>query len=407
MEVEHMRVEIYEEVYMAKQEGLKVNYSEIARKYNCDPRTVKRYYEKVDALPFVRNERIIPKVTDGFEEIIREKFLVNNAPAIAIYNLLKDKGYKGSYTTIKNFTHKLKSEKIEEATIRFETNPGFQCQIDWKEKLKLISKSGVEFIINIFLSILGFSREKYVELTIDKTQPTLFRCLTNMFHFFGGVPRELLFDNMRTVVDRSRTQFEKVQFNEIFYSFSKDAGFIPKTCIAFRPQTKGKVETVARIMNRIKAYNREFETLDDLKEILKKIMNDINNQIQKTTGETPNNLFEKEKEHLKPEPNYSILEAYYSTKPMTRKVPKDSLITFQNNKYSVPPKYIGKVVTIQSDGSNLSIYYNDYFVCSHIISNKKINYVPEHYHELAKMVLKDESLIEDICESNLKIFDKL
>lgn len=402
-----MRVEIYEEVYMAKQEGLKVNYSEIARKYNCDPRTVKRYYEKVDALPFVRNERIIPKVTDGFEEIIREKFLVNNAPAIAIYNLLKDKGYKGSYTTIKNFTHKLKSEKIEEATIRFETNPGFQCQIDWKEKLKLISKSGVEFIINIFLSILGFSREKYVELTIDKTQPTLFRCLTNMFHFFGGVPRELLFDNMRTVVDRSRTQFEKVQFNEIFYSFSKDAGFIPKTCIAFRPQTKGKVETVARIMNRIKAYNREFETLDDLKEILKKIMNDINNQIQKTTGETPNNLFEKEKEHLKPEPNYSILEAYYSTKPMTRKVPKDSLITFQNNKYSVPPKYIGKVVTIQSDGSNLSIYYNDYFVCSHIISNKKINYVPEHYHELAKMVLKDESLIEDICESNLKIFDKL
>ena len=402
-----MRIEIYEEVYMAKQEGLKVNYSEIARKYNCDPRTVKRYYEKVDALPFVRNERIIPKVTDGFEEIIREKFLVNNAPAIAIYNLLKDKGYKGSYTTIKNFTHKLKSEKIEEATIRFETNPGFQCQIDWKEKLKLISKSGVEFIINIFLSILGFSREKYVELTIDKTQPTLFRCLTNMFHFFGGVPRELLFDNMRTVVDRSRTQFEKVQFNEIFYSFSKDAGFIPKTCIAFRPQTKGKVETVARIMNRIKAYNREFETLDDLKEILKKIMNDINNQIQKTTGETPNNLFEKEKEHLKPEPNYSILEAYYSTKPMTRKVPKDSLITFQNNKYSVPPKYIGKVVTIQSDGSNLSIYYNDYFVCSHIISNKKINYVPEHYHELAKMVLKDESLIEDICESNLKIFDKL
>jgi len=68
--------------------------------------------------------------------------------------------------------------------MRFEANQGLQCQIDWKENLSLISKNGEVFVINIFLSILGYSRLKYIELTLDKQQPTLFKCLNNMFKYF-------------------------------------------------------------------------------------------------------------------------------------------------------------------------------------------------------------------------------
>ena len=247
-----MRTDIFEAIFMENKEKGKINYSKIAKQYDCDPRTVKRYFNARDENPTVRKSRKIKKVTDGFEGIIEDKYVVHHAPAIAIYNLLVEKyDYKGSYTTIKTFTNTLRKKKVSEVTVRFETNPGLQCQIDRKESLTLLNKHNKPFTINIFLSILGFSRLKYIELTIDKSQPTLFRCLTNAIKYFGGVPKEFLFDNMKTVVDQSRTQFDKPVYNQTFYSFSKDAGFIPKSCMAFRPRTKGKVEVVAKIMDRL------------------------------------------------------------------------------------------------------------------------------------------------------------
>ena len=403
-----MRTDIFEVIFMENKENGKVNYSKIAKQYGCDPRTVKRYFNARDKNPTIRKPREIKRLTDGFEDIIEEKFVVHQAPAIAIYNLLVEKyKFKGSYTTIKSFTHQLKENKINEATIRFETNPGLQCQIDWKESLTLLNKSNKPVTINIFLSILGFSRLKYIELTTDRSQPTLFRCLTNAIKYFKGVPKEFLFDNMKTVVDQSRTQFEKPVYNQTFYSFSKDAGFIPKSCMAFRPRTKGKVEVVAKIMDRLKAYNNEFDTLDELNNIVKHLMETVNCEIQQSTKEKPIDRFQKEKEYLFQEPNYSMLEAYFSTKPLVRKVPKDALISFQNCKYSVPPKYIGKTVSIKLEGNNLCIYYNENFVCSHKVSDKGFNYLPEHYKELLRYSMKDSELLDTVCQNNLSLFDRL
>ncbi len=403
-----MRTDIFEAIFMEIKNNGKINYSKIAKQYNCDPRTVKRYFNARDATPTIRKSRKITKVTNGLEDIIATKYLEYNAPAIAIYNLLKESyGYKGSYTTIKEFTHTLKEKKLHEVTVRFETSPGLQCQIDWKETLTLVNKEGKSFVINIFLSVLGFSRLKYIELTLDRTQPTLFRCLTNAIRYFGGVPKEFLFDNMKTVVDRSRTQFDKPCYNETFYSFSKDAGFIPKSCLAFRPQTKGKVEVVAKIMNRLKAYNEEFTDISELNNIIKNLNEDINGEIQQTIKEKPKERFKKEKEYLNPEPNYDALSAYFLEKPLSRKVPKDALIVFQNKKYSVPPKYIGKTVIVSLKGNSLEIYYNGSFVISHNISAKPINYIAEHYKELMKYSMSDASLLETVCQANLDLFDKL
>ena len=403
-----MRTDIFEVIFMENKNKGKINYSKIAKQYDCDPRTVKRYFNARDENPTSRKAREVKKVTDGFESIIEDKFINCNAPAIAVYNLLVKKyNFKGSYATIKNYTHKLKEDKLNEVTIRYETSPGLQCQVDWKESLTLKDKNNKAFTINIFLCILGFSRLKYIELTLDRSQSTLFRCLTNAIKYFKGVPKEFLFDNMKTVVDRTRTQFNKPVYNQTFYSFSKDAGFIPKSCIAYRPKTKGKVEVVAKIMNRLKAYNNEFENMNELNNIINDLMESINNEVQQTTKEKPFERFEKEKEYLSQEPNYDALEAYFSTKPLARKVPKDALITFQNSKYSVPPKYIGKIVTIKLEGNNLSIYYNENFICTHKLSTKGFNYLPEHYKELLKCSMKDNNLIETVCENNLNLFDKL
>jgi len=403
-----MRVDIKEVAHVKKRDKEKINYAAIARQYGCDYRTVKKYYNERDDTPATRKPREVVKKTDGFEAIIQEKCLIHNAPAIAIYELLKSKyDYTGSYSTIKAYTHNLKKEKQNEVTIRFETSPGLQCQIDWKEELTLVSKLGETFTINVFLAILGYSRYKYIELTLDRSQPTLFKCLTNTIRYYGGVPKQFLFDNMKTVADKSRTQYETVVYNERFYQFSKDAGFEPQSCMAYRPETKGKVEVVAKIMNRLKAYNNEFTTLDELTKIVIELNKDINSQIHQTTKEKPVDRFHKEKEYLQPEPRYDILEAYYSEKVLTRKVPKDCLITYQNRKYSVQPAFAGKTVSLQIEGDNLHIYYNKSLVSSHKISDKVINYTQLDYKLLLKHSLIKEENIERIAEKNLELFDKL
>ena len=403
-----MRKDICEAIFMAKRNDIKINYSKIARTYGCDPRTVKSYYERDETIPLKRKERIITKVTDGLEEIIKDKYLVDGAPAIAIYNFLKDRyKYNGSYSTIKRFTHSLKEEKTKEATVRFETSPGIQCQIDWKESLTLLNKDNIPITVNIFLGILGYSRYKYIELTFDRSQPTLFKCLTNMFTYYGGVPKELLFDNMKTVVDRPRTQFSKVVFNDIFYSFSKDSSFTPLACLPYTPKTKGKVETLARVMNRLKVYNHEFIDSSDLIRIVHSLLKEINNEKSESTKEKPIDRFKKEKEYLSPIPNIECLNGYFKAIPLTRKVPKDSMIMYKENKYSVPEKYIGKMVSIEIKENYLYIYYNNSFITKHLISSKPFNYHKEHYIMSMSHSIKDEKLIEDICEENLKIFDKL
>lgn len=404
-----MRLDIYEGVKMAKRSESKINYASFAEQYNCDYRTVKRYFESNGKELKERKGRKVKKVLDGYESMIEDKYINDHAPAIAIYQILKTKyGYKGSYSTLKSYIHNLKEKRIKEAVIRFETSPGLQCQIDWKEELTLDNRNGEAITINIFLSILGYSRLKYIELTTDKTQKTLFRCLTNAFKYFNGVPNELLFDNMRTVVDQSRTQFNKPVYNQTLYYFSQDAGFIPKSCVAFRPKTKGKVETVARIMNRLKACNHEFDTIEELNKMVEELLHKINyDEVQATTGEIPIIRFAKEKEYLRPEPNYSILEDYYIDVPPTRIVPKDCLIMYQGNKYSVPPTYVGKSIKIRIINNELHIYYNENFVCKHTISVKKINYLPQHYKEIAKSSIKGLSKFDDICEYNLKLFDNL
>jgi len=98
---------------------------------------------------------------------------------------------------------------------------------------------------------------------------------------------------MRTVVDQSRTQFGEPVYNSTFIKYAQDAGFIHKSCVAYRPKTKGKVETVAKIMNRLKVYNNEFAALDDLNKIIQDLMTSINEEIQETTQEKPIERFKR------------------------------------------------------------------------------------------------------------------
>ena len=215
-----------------------VNKSEVARRLGCSWKTVDR---KINPEKYNKNKkkREYNSKLDPFKQLILTKVDTYCCTAKSVYILLKNNyEYKGSYSLLNKFVSEHKKEQNRKATIRYETVTGYQAQVDWKEKFKMIDRYGTEYTINIFLMVLGYSRKRFIKLTFDRSQQTLFECLAEAFQYFGGTTEEILFDNMKTVVDQVKSNYHSVVINEKFRQFAKDANFNVVTCRPYRPQTK-------------------------------------------------------------------------------------------------------------------------------------------------------------------------
>ena len=378
--------------------GEKVNKSALARQYGCCWRTIDRRLNP-DKYFKEKKNRVYKSILDSYKNIIDEKLENNNIPSTGIYFLLKTKyDYKGKYGIVNKYVSSKKENIISKLTIRFETIKGYQSQVDWKEKLKLHDTLGNEYIVSIFLIVLGNSRYKYIELTFDQTQQTLFRCMVNSFHYFGGTTSEILFDNMKTIVDQVKSNFSDVVINNKAMQFSKDAGFKIITCRPYRPRTKGKVETLAKIMNRLKAYDYEFDNLDNLELVVEQLNYELNyKENSQATNEIPRVLFEKEKEYLIPV-NYELLDSYCSPQRQY-KVSNESMITYHGIKYSVPIQYVGKQLTVIDNDNVIYIYYNSNLVNSYQkYTNFRYNYKEKDYIDILKHSSFNKKTEEELNE---------
>ena len=388
--------------------GDKMNKTALAKQYGCCWETIDRRLNP-DKYKKERKIRIYTSILDPYKKIIDEKIENNNIPATGIYYLLKAKyNFKGKYGIVRKYVSSKKQEIISTLTIRFETIKGYQSQVDWKEKLKLHDIKGNEYIVNIFLMVLGNSRYKYIELTFEQTQGTLFKCMLNAFKYLGGTTEEILFDNMKTIVDRAKSDFTDIVINSKAMQFSKDAGFKIITCKPYRPRTKGKVETLAKIMNRLKAFDYEFDNINELKKIVEKLNYELNNnEKSQATNEKPITLFIKEKEYLKPV-NYQLLENY-SLPEKTYKVSNESMINYQGIKYSVPIQYVGKSITVIDDNNVIHLYYNKNLIYSYKKNTKfKFNYKEDDYISILKNSSfnnQTENQINEFIKKNIYSID--
>lgn len=158
-------------------------------------------------------------------------------PATVLCREIRERGYAGGETRVKQFVRGLVPAVAAEPVVRFETEPGQQMQADWAS----VGRGGDK--LKVFIATLGWSRAAYVEFCEDEKVETLIACHENALRFFGGVPREVLYDNMRTVVLERNTYGRGVhRFHPGFLDYARHAGFLPRLCQPYRAQTKGKVE---------------------------------------------------------------------------------------------------------------------------------------------------------------------
>lgn len=401
-----MRNDIYERMKIMKTDDIKPNFAAIGRTFGCDYRTAKKYYYSDSKKPSKRKQ--MPSKLDQFKELIKDK-LELNCSVTSIYKFIQNKGYTGKYTILRDYCFKYKKAELKKAEMRFETCPGLQAQVDWKETMTLTNRKNEPITFNIFLVVLGYSRMKFLMLTLDRTQDTVFKGLIKAFRYFGGVPHEILFDNMKTVVDHSKSNYKEAVINDSFYQFSRDMGFETKTCRPFRPQTKGKVESLAKLMDRLIIYNNEFDSFQDLLAIVEQFNEELNNEISQATNKTPRSLLGKEKEYLHKLPNDNVLSSYFDIPVINRIVSKEALVTYDNKRYSVNPQYVGQTVTLSVKNNILYIYSNKELIQAHPITGKKFNFSQENYLEIMKSnAFQDASPdeIQKIAENNLAIYDK-
>lgn len=398
-----MDTRLLTQLEILKLSGEKPNFSQLGREYGIDRRTVKRYYDGYQRKPKTRHKS---SKLDPYEVIIRQKMEIKGATIRAVYEFLHQK-YGATIGTYSNFykyvtNRGITPKKKAKGHPRFETAAGVQAQADWKEDLTIANSLGEEFTIQIFDYKLGYSRYCRFVCKRSKTQQDVFDSLIQSFMATGGVPREILFDNMSTIVDITD---HKRRVNAKAKQFAKDFGFKIKLAKARHSYTKGKVEVINKFMEWLRVYDGEFETEEELTKIISDINDRVNTQICQGTGVPPVLLFQKEKDTLQPLPSRDVIESYMEY-DRTTQVGKDSMIVFRKNRYSVPPEYIGRTVKLKGIGDELGIYYNDELIAQHKISEKKINYEKEHYLELLRPLVKSDDL-EEFAEQNLRQFDDL
>ena len=319
-----------------------------------------------------------PSKLDPYKDYIDALLEEDNYSAVLIHERLEEKGCHCGYTIVKEYVASKKKELNKKATVRFETQPGLQGQVDWGffENYK-VYENGKYKKLYCFLMILGYSRNRYIEFVTDMSTQTLIQCHINAFHFFGGYPKEILYDNMKQVVIKRLLKQKDSTMNSEFSDFAGFYGFKPILCRPYRGQTKGKVERTVRYVRENFMVGRTYGSLDDLNAQAISWCRKVNGRIHGTTHKIPAEQLSQE--HLQP-----MLREYIVNKMNIRRVEKDCLISYAANQYSVPAEYIGKDVTVLVLKNMLSVYYNGKQIALHPLSYNKKEIVvnKEHYKDL-------------------------
>lgn len=391
--------------------NIKPNFAALGRKYECDYRTAKKmYYKQLDIEKGIQTEdKIRNHIIDEYKEIINNK--LENIPGItaySIYYFIKlEKGYKGSYSSVRNYVFQNKDKRKKASSVRVEPIIGKSSQVDWKEDFKLTNKNGEIFTFNIFLMRLHYSKKFYATLTIDKKRDEVKKCIIKSLEYFKGTPREIWFDNMATVMVKDGKH--KRVHNEI-KQLANDIGFNPILCQSRRPKTKGTVENLAKLCDRLLSYNNEFETLEDIEKIIEKFNYECGKEKSQAHNHIVDEIFEDEKKYLLPLPNNNILEKYKDIIEY-RKVSSDSMIIYNGNRYSVPTRFIGSYLAIRIKDNQVMIYDNINLIRCHCISDNNLNYNNEDKLEILKSDLlyglDNEQINNKINDTDLQIYDFL
>jgi transposase len=355
----------------------------IAGELGCSRNTVKRYLAAGGwaAIRPARRQRRL----DGLEDWLKECFRRHRGNCDVVrQDLLQEHGVGVSLRTVERAAAPLRQALQAEARacLRFETAPGKQLQIDFGATSASIGGERVQ--IHLFVATLGYSRRPFVRAFRHERQSAWFDGMEGAFHRFGGVPREVLFDNARALVDYHDAATGEVRFNERLLAFARYWRFHPRACAPYRARTKGKDERGVGYVKRNAIAGHDFISWAALEGHLEWWMREIADQrVHGTTGEVPLTRFQREEvAALAP---LNGRPPFAQVRELVRRVQADCAVAVDGNSYSVPWRLIGERVQVTVCGGQVRVSHAGQEVAVHAETAGRRQRIvdPTHFHGVA------------------------
>ena len=369
----------------------------ISKKTGFDRKTVRKYLN-ITSVPESKKRVKKASKLDEYEEYIITKLHEGPYTASRLYREIQEMGFDGKYTIVKDFIRKVRPEYRVPAVLRYETKPGIQSQVDWSE-FGRVEIDGQTKKLYCFNMILGYSRMRYIEFTLNIDVTTLIKCHQNAFRYFGGCTDEILYDNMKQVVIHRALKSPSSTWNNKFEDFYKYCGFVPRLCRPYRPQTKGKIENTIGYVRRDFFLGRDFNSLVDLNNQAIGWLKRVNSSVHSTTHEIPIERHKLEK--LK---SVDAIPEYLIIRKETRKISRDCYISYLGNKYCVPYQFAGREAILQILDDKFRVVVGGKQVCEHelLAGSNRVSRNKEHFKGLLGDIFKENIAVMNKTQSTLK-----
>ena len=337
----------------------------IAKQLGISRNTVKKYIENPEfpdsKRRFGKRKSLLDPYLKNIEAWLKEDM---DYSGTWIYDRLNSMGFTGSYEIVKRKVHDLKAKRQKIAYMRFETEPGYQAQVDFGE-FQVENADGSTKKLYLFSMILGYSRKIYAELIERCDLPTFLDCHIRSFDYFGGIPYQILYDRMKNVYIGKIAG--KRKFNDTLVGFAVHYGFKPEVAPSYAAWVKGKVERPYSFIRESFWRGYGFINLESANRDLHFWLKKKEERVHGTTHEVVSHRFAKEKHHLTVLPR-NVFDTSYR---VYRKVHKDCTVRFEGNSYVVPHTLVGKEIVLRVKDTKMRIFSDDSLVATYDIPEGK------------------------------------
>jgi transposase len=340
----------------------------IARELGIDRKTARRYLHGGEAAKV--QVRPGAWALDEAQRRVAQELLDGPAAgnAVVVRRLLAQKDVDVSLRTLQRtlMPHRRAKAAAEVATVRFETAPGHQMQIDFGEKM--VSIAGVAVKVYLFVAVLAYSRRLYVRASLSQRQDDWREGLAGAFRHFGGVPQNLLLDNAGALVVGRDHVSGTARLHPGFAEFCRDWDVQARVCQPYRARTKGKTESGVGYVKHNALAGLSFTSFAALEEHLVRWTVEADERIHGTTHERPRERFERaERATLRPLPANPIP---VRQRRLTRKVAIDCFVDVDTIRYSVPHALVRQTVEVLVGDEEVVIFDGSATVARHVRSHE-------------------------------------
>ena len=387
-------------MYIKQKRDRGVYIKDIADDLGVTPKTVSRALKRGSAPSDKRHKAKFAKL-ETFRPLIDELLAEGVWNGRVILDIIRQRGYTGGYTVLAEYIKPKRSLRKTRQTVRFETDPGVQLQNDWGEIWREVG--GERKKLHFTVSTLGYSRRFHFWICDREDAEHTYEGLIRAFEHFGGVTKEVLVDNQKSMVTFHDSR-GRVRYNPAFLDLAGHYGFAPRACRPYRARTKGKDERmVGYIKHNFFQRYRSFASLEEANNLALAWLAQIaDRRLHGTVREIVSERFGRELPHLRQLPAVRFDTSYREH----RQVGFDGYIDVRGNRYSVPDDYRAKVVAVRiglGDG-RLRVYSGDELICEHLLKSAAEGWstVPEHHARLWRETInaqyRDLSVYEEVIE---------